>query len=161
MRIHFFLAIVLACASIAAAQEAKPPNSQTSDQTATANGHAYSGMYTFLKEGKFVQVTVEDEVDESEAQSAGFEVVDAPSSKSAAAPTAAEKGKQPEHTQAQQPKPNDDQYWLSERKVGVFERRFSFQGLIDEDGVKAHLEHGLLTVVVPKRKPYVRKVQIE
>ena len=61
MRIHFFLAIVLACASIAAAQEAKPPNSQTSDQTATANGHAYSGMYTFLKEGEFVQVTVEDE----------------------------------------------------------------------------------------------------
>ncbi len=33
------------------AQDAKP---------GTATGHEYSGMYTFLKEGEFVQVTVED-----------------------------------------------------------------------------------------------------
>ena len=37
----------------ARAQEAQP-------QTDTNGGHAYSGMYTFLKEGEFVQVTVED-----------------------------------------------------------------------------------------------------
>ena len=37
----------------ARAQDAKP-------QTDMNGGHAYSGMYTFLKEGEFVQVTVED-----------------------------------------------------------------------------------------------------
>ena len=45
------------------AQETKPSEQQPSDQAAAkdASGHAYSGMYTFLKEGEFVQVTVEDE----------------------------------------------------------------------------------------------------
>ena len=37
----------------ARAQETKP-------QTDANGGHAYSGMYTFLREGEFVQVTVED-----------------------------------------------------------------------------------------------------
>ena len=34
---------------------------QAAEQPAPANPRAYSGMYTFLKEGEFVQVTVEDE----------------------------------------------------------------------------------------------------
>jgi hypothetical protein len=49
------------------AQEAKPPDSAQSkppDQGASSEkdkaGDAYSGMYTFLKEGEFVQLTVED-----------------------------------------------------------------------------------------------------
>jgi len=49
------------------AQEAKPPDSTQSkppDQAASSEkdkaGDAYSGMYTFLKEGEFVQLTVED-----------------------------------------------------------------------------------------------------
>src|SRR5207302_8336977 len=41
------------------AQEAKVPGA-TSPQPDTKSGHEYSGMYTFLKEGEFVQVTVED-----------------------------------------------------------------------------------------------------
>ena len=40
------------------AQEAKP--SAPASQQDAKSGHEYSGMYTFLKEGEFVQVTVED-----------------------------------------------------------------------------------------------------
>jgi len=40
------------------AQEAKP--SAPASQQDAKSRHEYSGMYTFLKEGEFVQVTVED-----------------------------------------------------------------------------------------------------
>jgi hypothetical protein len=40
------------------AQESKP--SAPAQPQDTKSGHEYSGMYTFLKEGEFVQVTVED-----------------------------------------------------------------------------------------------------
>jgi hypothetical protein len=59
-RISVILALVLALAAAGAmtlrAQDAAP----ASDKDAKS-GRAYSGMYTFLKEGEFVQVTVEDE----------------------------------------------------------------------------------------------------
>jgi len=116
-------------------------------------------------------VTVEDEVDESEtASNASFEVVDGPT------PSKADKGKaaatesadveMTEEKSTEQPKEETKpatpaaKYWVSERPIGVFERRFNFQGLIDQDNVKAHLENGLLTVVIPKRQPYVRQVFI-
>lgn len=40
------------------AQDAKPPNDTAASPTAVEK--SYSGMYTFLKEGEFVQVSVED-----------------------------------------------------------------------------------------------------
>jgi hypothetical protein len=72
-RIHFILnfalALGLGALSVSAelcAQETKPAAEAKSGEQASANndaksGTAYSGMYTFLKEGEFVQVTVEDE----------------------------------------------------------------------------------------------------
>lgn len=45
-------------------QESKPAEKPAEQSTAakdTSSGRAYSGMYTFLKDGEFVQVTVEDE----------------------------------------------------------------------------------------------------
>ncbi len=48
-----------------AGQDAKPGTTTSSEQAApqkdAKDGRAYSGMYTFRKEGEFVQVTVEDE----------------------------------------------------------------------------------------------------
>ena len=41
-------------------------------------------------------------------------------------------------------------YWVSERSVGEFERRFSFPGRVDQEAVKASLRNGILSVVVPK-----------
>jgi hypothetical protein len=65
-RIYFIsvvaLALGLGAVSVTAerrAQEAKPTG-DVGAKPAEKSGHAYSGMYTFLKEGEFVQVTVED-----------------------------------------------------------------------------------------------------
>jgi hypothetical protein len=65
-RIYFIsvvaLALGLGAVSVTAelrAQEAKPAG-DAGAKPAAKSGHAYSGMYTFLKEGEFVQVTVED-----------------------------------------------------------------------------------------------------
>lgn len=41
-------------------------------------------------------------------------------------------------------------YWISERSVGEFERRFSFPRRVDQDAVRASLKNGILSVVVPK-----------
>jgi hypothetical protein len=70
-RISFILAVALAVTSIVLtsaqvrAQQTKPSEdgakSSSSAQPADANlGHAFSGMYTFLKEGEFVQVSVQE-----------------------------------------------------------------------------------------------------
>jgi hypothetical protein len=55
--------VLTALGASARAQEAKPSGDATQSHSATAatSVPAYSGMYTFLKEGEFVQVTVEDE----------------------------------------------------------------------------------------------------
>jgi hypothetical protein len=67
---NFVAAMVLCMAAfcVASAQDAKPsqPNADDTDSRRAAEkdsniSHSYSGMYTFLKEGEFVQVTVEDE----------------------------------------------------------------------------------------------------
>lgn len=69
--IHILLLLVMTgtplSAFVACAQEAKPPDtaqSKPTDQAASSEkdkqAESYSGMYTFLKEGEFVQLTVED-----------------------------------------------------------------------------------------------------
>jgi hypothetical protein len=66
-KIHFVLMIALGAGELALMATGQEPAAQPSArQQATAekstqNGRAYSGMYTFLKDGEFVQVTVEDE----------------------------------------------------------------------------------------------------
>ncbi|KAF8473312.1 HSP20-like chaperone [Kalaharituber pfeilii] len=52
-------------------------------------------------------------------------------------------------------------YWVSERTVGSFQRSFSFPGEIDQEGVKASLENGILKIVVPKReKRGIKRIDI-
>src|SRR5258708_24940642 len=48
------LAIIPLLAALAAAQKANPPAAPA------VSTEDYSGMYTFLREGEFVQITVED-----------------------------------------------------------------------------------------------------
>jgi hypothetical protein len=66
-KIHFVLMITVGAGVLALTATGQEQAGQaTSGQQSTAekstqNGRAYSGMYTFLKEGEFVQVTVEDE----------------------------------------------------------------------------------------------------
>jgi hypothetical protein len=56
---------VLACTSWAGAQDSKTAPAKGAESPSAAHetkaGKGYSGMYSFLKEGEFVQVTVEDE----------------------------------------------------------------------------------------------------
>ncbi|KAG7007165.1 hypothetical protein G7Y79_00011g030630 [Physcia stellaris] len=52
-------------------------------------------------------------------------------------------------------------YWVSERSVGHFERRFSFPGRVDQEAVKASLTNGILSVIVPKAVRAEKKIIIE
>jgi len=54
-----------------------------------------------------------------------------------------------------------EKLWVSERSVGEFSRTFSFPGRIDQDGVSASLNNGILSLVVPKsRKTETRRIAI-
>lgn len=91
--------------------------------------------------------TVEDEYDEADTPLA----TPASTATATATETPAAEQKQPET-----PKPK---YWVAERRVGSFERSFSFSQRIEQDSVQASLKNGVVHVVVPKsQKP--RKVAI-
>ena len=57
--------------------------------------------------------------------------------------------------------PAEPKYWISERSVGSFSRTFTFRSNLDHDKATATLEHGVLTVVIPKAtKAGVKKISI-
>lgn len=45
-----------------------------------------------------------------------------------------------------------EKFWVSERSVGEFARSFHFPSRVDQDGVKASMKNGILSIVVPKAK---------
>jgi len=52
--------------------------------------------------------------------------------------------------------------WIQERSVGEFQRSFNFPAGIDQDNVKASLNHGILTITVPKmQQKGKRRVTVE
>ncbi|KAI9809863.1 MAG: hypothetical protein M1825_000296 [Sarcosagium campestre] len=54
--------------------------------------------------------------------------------------------------------PKDEiKYWVSERSVGEFHRSFSFPSRVDQDNVKASLQNGILSIVVPKAAAHQAK----
>ncbi len=56
-----FCAIAVASSSTQDSKPAAPEKAQTTPPPQRSNGHEYSGMYNFLKDGEFVQITVEEE----------------------------------------------------------------------------------------------------
>ncbi|KAK5651938.1 hypothetical protein OQA88_11480 [Cercophora sp. LCS_1] len=53
-------------------------------------------------------------------------------------------------------------YWLSERSFGEFSRVFNFPGSVDQEGVTAKFEHGVLNITVPKvEKKGARRIEIK
>jgi HSP20 family protein len=58
---------------------------------------------------------------------------------------------------------NDSKWWVSERTSGEFYRSFSFPSRVDQDGVKANLSKGVLSIMVPKavQKKSQKKIAIE
>ncbi len=43
-------------------------------------------------------------------------------------------------------------FWVSERSVGEFARSFRFPSRVDQEGVKASMKNGILSIFVPKAK---------
>ncbi|CBF81205.1 Hsp20/alpha crystallin family protein [Aspergillus nidulans FGSC A4] len=53
-------------------------------------------------------------------------------------------------------------FWASERLVGEFSRTFAFPTRVDQDAVRASLNNGILSVVLPKEPaPQLKKVRVE
>jgi HSP20 family protein len=66
-----------------------------------------------------------------------------------------------DETEVKKNKAKQPKVWVSERSVGSFKRVFRFPTSVDTDNVKASLEHGILSLVVPKKGVEKRKVDIE
>jgi len=95
-------------------------------------------------------VTVEEVPDEAEK----------PSSKKSS-----DKGKSTAVTETNKTKdvgaPAAPKYWISERTVGSFSRTFNFRAPLDTEKAKASLDHGVLSVVIPKAtKQAAKKITI-
>lgn len=91
-------------------------------------------------DGSEKKASVEDEHVDARAESASSEGVQTPGT---------EVAEQSQQQPAKTAEPSF-KYWVSERSVGEFERRFSFPGRVDQEAVKASLKNGILSVVVPK-----------
>jgi HSP20 family molecular chaperone IbpA len=63
--------------------------------------------------------------------------------------------------QEQEQQESEGKFWVAERSVGEFARSFSFPTRIDQDNVKATMNNGILTVILPKaKKQESRKITI-
>ncbi|KAK3168011.1 hypothetical protein OEA41_004457 [Lepraria neglecta] len=106
-------------------------------------GEAATAHTASEKSAKFQKASVEDEYVDAGAESATEGTKTPNTITEDAAPAAAV-------AEPKKPAELRFKYWLSERSVGEFERRFSFPGRVDQDAVKASLRNGILSVVVPK-----------
>jgi HSP20 family protein len=103
------------------------------------------------------KATVEDEGEEGKE---GKEAKEAKDAQDAQASNNHEK--QVVHQQKKKEPQPQHKYWVTERSVGEFYRSFTFPGRVDQDGVKANLKDGILTVVVPKAvAKEAKKIRIE
>ncbi|KAK3081216.1 hypothetical protein LTS18_009024 [Coniosporium uncinatum] len=132
-------------------------------QEASADTTAPSGTPTETSSVKSHQPTVEDDTPTSEGEwtevatpatsEAGPSTAAPEPSKAVAAPAPAE------ITQQQQPQ---HRTWVSERTVGEFSRSFAFPSRVNQDAVKASLQNGILSIVVPKAvRPENRRIAIQ
>lgn len=62
MKMRLVTWVVFFClCGVASIAQSPPPSSDPKASKPTTDGKDYAGMYTFLKEGEFVQITVEDD----------------------------------------------------------------------------------------------------
>lgn len=63
--------------------------------------------------------------------------------------------------QAAETEADDFHFWASERSIGEFQRTFAFSARVDQDGVRASLKNGILSIYVPKLAlPKTKKIRI-
>ena len=107
-----------------------------------------------LSSSSYQKATVEDDYVDAGAAAEGSE---APETKSTASAEATPAPSTPAVNNAGP----DYKYWVSERSVGQFERRFSFPGRVNQEAVKASLANGILSIIVPKSIREEKKITIE
>ncbi|KAL4975776.1 HSP20-like chaperone [Aspergillus desertorum] len=72
------------------------------------------------------------------------------------------KGKAVEKTSSTKSQEPAYKFWASERSIGEFHRTFAFPSRVDQDAVRASLNNGILSVVLPKEPaPQLKKVRVE
>jgi len=54
----------------------------------------------------------------------------------------------------------EEKFWVSERTVGEFARSFNFPEPVDQDNVKASMNNGILSLVIPKAKKEINRKKI-
>ncbi|KAL5332888.1 HSP20-like chaperone [Aspergillus crustosus] len=53
-------------------------------------------------------------------------------------------------------------FWATERSIGEFRRTFNFPTRVDQESVKASLNNGILSVVLPKEPaPQLKKIRVQ
>lgn len=92
------------------------------------------------------QPTVEDEGEET-------------SNNDVATPKSSDEDDEPEQKPGRTGPVN--KYLVSERSIGEFHRTFTFPSRIEQDGVKARLRNGILSVQVPREAARAKKIRIE
>lgn len=98
-----------------------------------------------------LQPTVEDDTEDEEGATIVSHAAKEDSGKAVA-----------EQQKAKQQQQQQHKYWITERSVGEFSRTFQFPGRVDPDHVRAALDNGILTVVVPKAKRHEsRRIEIQ
>jgi HSP20 family molecular chaperone IbpA len=96
--------------------------------------------------------------DDQEAVTVSTQAAPAPSTAVPSFPPPPTQAEHPHHqrhssvAQGQQRQHSDHRILLSERLVGDFHRTFAFPQPVVEEGVKASMENGILSLVVPKRE---------
>jgi len=106
--------------------------------------------------------------DEASSKAHGVTVEEVPEEGESPAASGTKKGSGKQSTAVAETNKNKEvgapaapKYWISERSVGSFSRTFSFRSSLDAEKAHASLEHGVLTVVIPKAtKSTVKKISI-
>ncbi|KAJ5364442.1 30 kDa heat shock protein [Penicillium cataractarum] len=113
------------------------------------------------------QPTVEDDDEDddgnvSDARSSTASVRSASSTRSTSAVIVEKPAPAPaEESPSSSSTPSTDHYWIAERSIGEFQRTFAFAARVDQDGVRAALRNGILSIVVPKEAaPKMKKIRI-
>lgn len=109
-------------------------------------------------------LTIRGNVEESKSSAPeAIQEASATADSSAASDTEVTKVEEPSATSvANSPTSNTPRVWHSERMVGSFSRSVTFPSAINKDAIKASLENGILSIVVPKLEAQqAKKIQIE
>ncbi|KAL8822861.1 MAG: hypothetical protein Q9191_006411 [Dirinaria sp. TL-2023a] len=130
-------------------QETKPLEQPAASEPATADDASEKSASSYQKP------SVEDDYVDAGEAAKGSEEPNPPTTATAQVASASEPSVAPKSAEP------DYKYWVSERSVGEFQRRFEFPGRVDQESVKASLKNGILSVIVPKAVRAEKKITIE